>query len=358
MGVREGETKPPESPDEQPKSGENFPNPDLNPMTNPVLEKNLGRWAQVYYTSPPEKREQAVQELLRELVKVPEETAEKNPARNASERVPAGTPHQEGLICPACLHKNEGRDRFCGLCGFPLETEKPVANEVAQAVPAPPPIDRTENGWQWLREKNLQALARSQKRASSRIALLTVLVLLALAAASWLLWQNRFELSGHSSPASSQPAVSPSKSETHPAAADKPARPELPAAQLAAPESKTVTATAAPERTASAPEVGASRTSALESGTVGEGTQELTQGRRYLEGQGVPKNTAIAATWLWKSVAKQNVDAVLLLSDLYVRGDGVPQSCDQARVLLRAAAQKGSAQARNKLSSLQRSGCR
>ena len=42
---------------------------ELNPLQNPTLGKNLGRWAQVYFTNPPEKREQAVVELLRELEK-------------------------------------------------------------------------------------------------------------------------------------------------------------------------------------------------------------------------------------------------------------------------------------------------
>ena len=44
-----------------------LPPPELNPLVNPLLAENMGRWAQVYFTSPPEKREHAVQELLREL---------------------------------------------------------------------------------------------------------------------------------------------------------------------------------------------------------------------------------------------------------------------------------------------------
>ena len=42
------------------ESGAQIPNPDLNPMVNATLSRNLGKWAEVYYTSPPEKREQAV----------------------------------------------------------------------------------------------------------------------------------------------------------------------------------------------------------------------------------------------------------------------------------------------------------
>ena len=44
-----------------------LPAPELNPLLNPVLGQNMGRWAEVYFTNPPEKREQAVLELLREL---------------------------------------------------------------------------------------------------------------------------------------------------------------------------------------------------------------------------------------------------------------------------------------------------
>ena len=44
-----------------------MPRPDLNPLLNPLLAENMGRWAEVYFTSAPERREQAVLELLREL---------------------------------------------------------------------------------------------------------------------------------------------------------------------------------------------------------------------------------------------------------------------------------------------------
>ena len=57
----------PYSPDGDSDFKGKLPNPKLNPMTNPTLGRNLGRWAQVYFTTPPEKREEAVVELLREL---------------------------------------------------------------------------------------------------------------------------------------------------------------------------------------------------------------------------------------------------------------------------------------------------
>src|ERR1035441_3991445 len=43
------------------------PDPELNPLLNPLLAAHMGRWAEVYFTNPPEKRGQAIAELLREL---------------------------------------------------------------------------------------------------------------------------------------------------------------------------------------------------------------------------------------------------------------------------------------------------
>ena len=54
------------------------------------------------------------------------------------------------------------------------------------------------------------------------------------------------------------------------------------------------------------------------------------------------RDSSEAAKLLWKAVSKQNATAAVLLSDLYLRGDGVPRSCDQARLLLVAAAKRGS----------------
>ncbi len=51
----------------EPVAADELSNPELNPLLNPVLEENMGRWAQVYLTSPPEKRPQAVADLLLEL---------------------------------------------------------------------------------------------------------------------------------------------------------------------------------------------------------------------------------------------------------------------------------------------------
>jgi TPR repeat protein len=57
-------------------------------------------------------------------------------------------------------------------------------------------------------------------------------------------------------------------------------------------------------------------------------------------------------------VEKGNSTAETDLADLYLRGDGVAKNCDQARILLSAASDKGNAEAMQKLTELNRTGCR
>jgi TPR repeat protein len=57
-------------------------------------------------------------------------------------------------------------------------------------------------------------------------------------------------------------------------------------------------------------------------------------------------------------VKKGSVEAELTLAELYIRGEGVPKNCGQARVLLSAAAKKGNQTASEELAQLVRSGCR
>jgi TPR repeat protein len=88
------------------------------------------------------------------------------------------------------------------------------------------------------------------------------------------------------------------------------------------------------------------------------GAEELAIAQRYLTGSnGQQRNSAEAAKWLWKSMAKHNSSATLLLADLYLKGDGVSKNCDQARVLLDSAARGGMKQAGERLRHLQAFGC-
>jgi len=60
---------------------------------------------------------------------------------------------------------------------------------------------------------------------------------------------------------------------------------------------------------------------------------------------------------LWNLVENGDTRAEVALARRYVKGDGVPQSCAQARVLLEAAVKRGSAEGRQKLDELGQSGC-
>ena len=85
------------------------------------------------------------------------------------------------------------------------------------------------------------------------------------------------------------------------------------------------------------------------------GSEELATAEKYLRTG--PGGAPQAVGWLWKAVAKQNPAATLMLSDLYLRGEGVPKNCDQARLLLDAAARKGQQAAAERLRNLQSYGC-
>jgi hypothetical protein len=60
---------------------------------------------------------------------------------------------------------------------------------------------------------------------------------------------------------------------------------------------------------------------------------------------------------LWSSVENGDTRAEVMLANRYVRGEGVPQSCAQARVLLEAAVKRGSAEAKQTLDDLGLAGC-
>jgi len=87
------------------------------------------------------------------------------------------------------------------------------------------------------------------------------------------------------------------------------------------------------------------------------GAEDFALATEYLNGRRGPRDSAEAAKFLWKAVGKENPSAILLLSDMYLVGDGVPRSCDQARLLLNAAVRKSVPHAAQKLRNLQTAGC-
>lgn len=60
---------------------------------------------------------------------------------------------------------------------------------------------------------------------------------------------------------------------------------------------------------------------------------------------------------LWGAVEAGNSNAAVALAELYIKGEGVPQNCSQARVLLLVASEKNNATAIKKLAELDKAGC-
>ena len=103
-----------------------LPTPELNPLLNPVLGQNMSRWAEVYFSSAPEKRDQAVLELLQELEAENSRRASASDASPSSVQEPAidGAQFAEGPPttnrCQNCGRINPATHRFCGMCGRPV----------------------------------------------------------------------------------------------------------------------------------------------------------------------------------------------------------------------------------------------
>jgi TPR repeat protein len=60
---------------------------------------------------------------------------------------------------------------------------------------------------------------------------------------------------------------------------------------------------------------------------------------------------------LWAAAEGGSSNAAVALAELYIKGEGVPQNCDQARVLLLVASEKRNAEAIKRLQELDRTGC-
>jgi hypothetical protein len=91
--------------------------------------------------------------------------------------------------------------------------------------------------------------------------------------------------------------------------------------------------------------------------SVEPGQPEYLQALQILRSPGRSSEVPAAIQLLWASVEKGNTGAEVDLAELFRTGRGLVKNCDQARVLLSAAARKGSAEARKRLEALQRQGC-
>jgi hypothetical protein len=126
-----------------------------------------------------------------------------------------------------------------------------------------------------------------------------------------------------------------------------PARIPVAAAQAAASPSSSGSVLASTSSTAPAVQ---KQAAGLPSGT--SGNEDVSTSQRDSEGTREADSSATAAPLLWTKVAKGSPAAEIKLARLYLRGNGVGKSCEQARVLLQAASAKGYTEAKHMLVAL------
>jgi hypothetical protein len=377
---------------------------ELNPLSNQLLAENLRRWAEVYFSNPPERREQAISELLRELQ---EQRAQQHIVASGTASVarpepgsifPAANPAPSLVRCRSCGHENDvSAQRFCGMCGVVVGVPEPSTysqfdessrQDWETKRSAGTGDQEAEESWESESDSvpayeeiapstHELSLFQAVPRGSGHddpvweydtspsppyrlyIGLVLAVMLVGLGYLAWRGVQGNSPSHQVSAP---PPAVA---KDADTAAAQAP----TPKAEQEATPPKNA-AQAAPSGVASKPErkvAGNSRsqpTLAAETEPMralagaGSGEQELSIAERYLSGaDGKRRDTAEASQWLWKSVAKHNDKAAVLLADLYLKGDGVSKNCEQARVLLDSAARKGTSGAGERLRNLQAFGC-
>ena len=76
-----------------------------------------------------------------------------------------------------------------------------------------------------------------------------------------------------------------------------------------------------------------------------------------LSGSSSRQKSAMTPQQLWASVQAGNTKSAVALAELYIKGEGVPQNCNQARVLLLVASEKRNAGAIKRLQELDKTGC-
>jgi hypothetical protein len=408
-----------------------LPQPELNPLTNPVLERNLGRWAQAYFSNPPGQRELAISRLLEEIKSETSEilTAERarrefsarsseprSPDARSSESRPSRVEppdartgevkhfEERTVTCSICQQQNAERERFCGQCGAALnsvqpDTEDRSRNRIenrnrtsqlseapqvrAEIPPAQPDTEVPDSEVQWLRERAFSSAYEYEAPASHGWKYALGLVVIAAAGFAYLHWgpnlpnQNKSAPQAQGNPARVTAPTLPRPAEEQPSQAipsapkdSAPGPPAVTASTSNGSEGPPSLATVAPQPghdriMPSEVQPAAAKSSALGATSMAHpiesldgGVADLRLAQRYLGGGLGARDSSEAAKLLWKSVRQQNATAAILLSELYARGDGVSRNCDQARLLLVAAAKRGSPQAADQLRTLELRGCR
>jgi hypothetical protein len=399
-------------PEDESKTG-TLPDPELNPLLNPLLAANMGRWAEVYFTNPPEKRAQAVAELLRELEKNPQPERHSDPIqgntpepperRDADALLRRPSESSEGtVVCAACGRTNSTAQKFCGMCGMPLpmnegassrlaehelarrtswHDQKPSETEIPVSEESPSDEESTASysnlsipSFASLspdsHSSDADGLFHYESRPAHRnfrlyIGIGIAIVLGLLVYKTWRgnasFWANHTAPAAlpSAAPVQSAPAVNPTPAVPPPAEQNANGNVAASEAESAPPKQEQAPLKPTARKGEVSPTTHPAADSANPANAAGQsGAAELAVGEKYLNGRsGTARDSREAASWLWKAVAKKNPTATVLLSDLYLRGDGVAKSCDQARLLLDAAAKTGNAAAAERLRNLPAFGC-
>jgi hypothetical protein len=329
-----------------------MPEPELNPVLNPLLAAHMGRWAEVYFTSLPENRDQAVSQLLRELqnesfpepalqVADPETTIAETTRKEIEDETP-GAPPQAAKAVPSFPESWSGPEL------------SPAANSSEYAIGESSPTagrhgrDDLEACWipptDILPQRAVQSV-KSKPGAYRRKVYAGVALAIVFTFLLYTMWHGTKTISRDAGTQSALPVAAPE--------ATNPAR--------TIETRNKITATSRKHRSARALSTSKALTRAKSESVIGAelgGVNEFVTAERYLKGTlGTTPDSREAALWLWKAVGKKNPAAMIALSDLYLRGDGVPKSCDQARLLLDSAARKGETAAAERLRHLQAFGC-
>ena len=86
-------------------------------------------------------------------------------------------------------------------------------------------------------------------------------------------------------------------------------------------------------------------------------TKEATDRSLYRQSPNSAQDRSAEAIRLWSSIASGNSSAEVDLARLYLSGEGVSRNCEQAKVLLQAAAKRGSVEAQRQLKKVRTSCC-
>jgi TPR repeat protein len=373
----------------------------------------MGRWAEVYFTSPPERREQAVLELLHELQgqNTAEGSATISPASAQEETVePVSARASEipkaqvaPIRCHACGRQNPATHRFCGMCGTslgeqPEESEAGIPGRLIEDSPSEDPTPHAqdhddeaafvraeeaiyepalstselslfqrgrERSYRDDREEELFSYSSARRSYRVYVGIALAMVIFALGYMAWRSAQatsQNSHVEPQAPPAVTQPVAPatapPSAAKTEMSGGAPPTNQQAADPPQPVRNDDTKTVTEKSDHAAAGPAAPAAEAKPPETSLTGNGAEELAIAQRYLTGsEGLHRNAAEAAKWLWKSMGKHNANATLLLADLYLKGDGVSKNCDQARVLLDSAARSGMKEAGDRLRHLQSFGC-